>query len=227
MIKKIKEIKWLIYYLPKLYKKYKGKTDANLFFVLKNFIFFKLFYDKHIIAHRKVKINGIENIELKGSLEIGVSPFGTLLNTDPTFINVRGKLKINSSHYSIGRGCRIDIGEHAIVEIGEKGHITGFTNMIISHKLTIGDDCAISWNCQFLDDDHQEIFYPDKQQKKNGIIIGNHVWIGCGAQIYKGTVIPNGCVIASNSVVKAEFTSQNSLIGGVPARIIKSNVEWD
>jgi len=96
-----------------------------------------------------------------------------------------------------------------------------------SHKLTIGDDCAISWNCQFLDDDHQEIFYSDKQQKKNGIIIGNHVWIGCGAQIYKGTVIPNGCVIASNSVVKAEFTSQNSLIGGVPARIIKSNVEWD
>lgn len=226
MIKKLKNIKWLFFYLPKLYKRYKNKTDCNLFYVLVKFIYYKLVHNKHIIAHRKVKINGIENIELKGSLEIGVNPFGILLNTDPTFINVKGKLKINSSHYSIGRGCRIDIGENAIVEIGEKGHITAFTNMIISNKLVIGDDCAISWDCQFLDDDHQEIFYPDKKQKKNGIIIGNHVWIGSGAQIYKGTQIADGCVVAANSVVRGDFDTPNSIIGGNPARLIKTGVKW-
>jgi len=227
MLNKIKIFKWLIQYLPKLYKKYKGKTDANLFFVLKNFTYYKFFYNKHIIAHRKTKINGVENIELNGSLEIGVNPFGISCNEDITLINVKGNMKFNGSHYSIGRGCRFDIKENAIVEFGEGGHITAFSNFVISSKLFIGDHCAISWGCQFLDDDHQTIEYTGKQERKNEIIIGNHVWIGSGAQFYKGTHIADGCVIAANSVVRGIFNAPNSLIGGNPAKLIKSDVKWN
>ena len=50
--------------------------------------------------------------------------------------------------------------------------------------------------------------------------IGNNVWSGCGVKIYKGTVIPDNCVIASNSIVKGVFKEENSLIGGNPASII-------
>ena len=219
-------IKWLIKVLPKIYKRYNNKTDCNLLYVLIKFVLYKLAYNKHIIAHKKVKINGIKNIEINGSLEIGVNYFGILLPSDQTFLNIKGKLKINSSHYSIGRGCRLDIGENAVVEIGEKGHITAFTNFIILNKLIIGDDCSISWNCQFLDDDHQFIDYKGMKEKEKEIIIGNHVWIGSGAQIYKGTKIADGCIIAANSIVRGIFEKRNALIGGNPARIIKENIKW-
>jgi acetyltransferase-like isoleucine patch superfamily enzyme len=217
---------WLIKVLPKIYKKYKDKTDSNRIYILLYFIYYKLFFNKHITAHKNVKINGLKNLELKGSLEIGVNYFGILLPNDSTFLNIRGKLRINSSHYSIGRGCRFDINKNAIVEIGEGGHITAFTNFIISNKLVIGDDCTISWNCQFLDSDFQYITYKGRKEKENEIIIGNHVWIGSGTQIYKGTKIPDGCVVAANSIVRGEFTKENALIGGNPAKIIKENVKW-
>jgi len=227
MIKLLKTIKWLIIRaLPRLYKNWHNKTDCNLFFVLLKYAFYTLFYNKRIIAHKNSKINGIKNLELKGSLEIGVSYFGLFLPTDVTFLNIRGKLIINSSYYSIGRGCRFDIAKDAVVTIGEKGHITGFTNFIISNRLEIGDDCTISWNCQFLDDDHQFIVYNDKKEKNSEIVIGNHVWICSGTQIYKGTKIADGCVIAANSVVRGAFNVPNAIIGGNPARIIKENIKW-
>ena len=61
---------------------------------------------------------------------------------------------------------------------------------------------------------------------KSEIIIGNHVWICSGTQIYKGTKIADGCVIAANSVVRGVFSVPNALIGGNPARIIKENIKW-
>jgi acetyltransferase-like isoleucine patch superfamily enzyme len=94
------------------------------------------------------------------------------------------------------------------------------------HELTIGDNCLISWDCQFLDDDFHEIIYANKKNSENSIKIGNNVWIGCGVKIYKGTVIQDNCVIASNSIVRGVFNSQNSLIGGNPAKIIKENINW-
>lgn len=53
------------------------------------------------------------------------------------------------------------------------------------------------------------------------------MWIGCGVKIYKGTVIPEGCVIASDTIVKGVFEIENSLIGGNPARVIKENIKWN
>lgn len=92
------------------------------------------------------------------------------------------------------------------------------------HKLVIGDGCVISWNVQFLDEDFHSIKYDNKTEKNNEIIVGNRVWIGNGVQIYRGTNIPDGCVIASNSVVRGFFIKQNCIIGGNPAKIIKENI---
>ncbi len=120
-----------------------------------------------------------------------------------------------------------DIGDGAEVNIGNDGYMNCNTNLIIMHRLDIGDNCVISWDCQLLDDDFHEISYEGKKEQENGIIIGNRVWIGCGVKIYKGTVIPDGCVIAANSIVRGVFTENKALIGGFPAKVIRENISWD
>ena len=42
--------------------------------------------------------------------------------------------------------------------------------------------------------------------------------------IHKGCSIPDDCVVAANSVVTKTFGESNALIGGVPAKEIKSDI---
>lgn len=210
--------------ISELYSKCK-KSESNFFIVLVRFIIYRILHSKTLLLHPKVRIRGIRNIEATEKIEIGIGYIGFIHRTDKTYLNIKGKLRFKGK-YSIGRGCRFDIGENALVTIGNGGYINGNTNLIIMHSLSIGDHCAISWDCQFLDEDFHEISYSGKRLTENAIIIGNHVWIGCGVKIYKGTVIPDGCVIAADSIVRGVFQTESSLIGGNPAKVIKENISW-
>lgn len=213
--------------IRKLYRStIKTSNDTTFFSVFLKAIYYYFSYSKLIIAHQNSRIIGAKNLKINGLLRVGVDFVGFMDTSDKTVLRVKGQL-IFKENYSIGKGCRFDIGKDAIVSIGSGGFITANTKVIIMHRLTIGDNCAISWDCQFLDDDLHTIDYHEKKERNNEIIIGNNVWIGCGAKIYKGTIIPDGCVIAANTIVRGVFDVKNSLIGGQPARIIKSEVHWN
>lgn len=51
--------------------------------------------------------------------------------------------------------------------------------------------------------------------------VGDNVWIGLGTTILPGVTIGNGAVIAAGSVVTTDVMP-NTLVGGVPARLIRS-----
>lgn len=57
---------------------------------------------------------------------------------------------------------------------------------------------------------------------KGPVIIGKNVWIGDKATILPGVTIGEGAVIAANSVV-SKNVPPFSVVGGIPARIIKQN----
>ena len=57
------------------------------------------------------------------------------------------------------------------------------------------------------------------------IKIGNHVWIGQRATVLKGVTIGDGAVIAAGSIVTRDVPP-HSLVGGIPAKVLKENVEW-
>ena len=50
--------------------------------------------------------------------------------------------------------------------------------------------------------------------------IGDNVFIGTGAKIIGKVKIANGCIIGANAVVVKDFIEENSIIAGVPARVI-------
>ena len=53
------------------------------------------------------------------------------------------------------------------------------------------------------------------------ITVGNDVWIGMGAKILPGVTIGNNVVVAAGAVVNKDI-SDNSIVGGVPAKVIKT-----
>lgn len=175
--------------------------------------------------HQHADIRGAKNITTHGILHVGTDYVGFNSRKDQTVLNINGQAIFNGS-FSIGRGCRMDIGSKATARFGKNSFVNPFSLFVIMNELEIGDDCAISWYCQFLDEDFHEIQYEGKKEKSSSIIIGNKVWIGANTCIYKGTTIPDGCVVASNSVVRGIFTEKNVLIAGNPAKVIKHNISW-
>lgn len=60
------------------------------------------------------------------------------------------------------------------------------------------------------------------------IVIGNHVWIGIRSTILKGSIIPSESVVAAQSMVTSSLkASEHSLIGGIPAKMLKTDISWD
>ena len=58
------------------------------------------------------------------------------------------------------------------------------------------------------------------------IKIGNHVWIGQGAQILKGITIGDGAIIAAGAVVTKDVAPY-TCVGGIPAKPISQEVYWE
>ena len=124
-------------------------------------------------------------------------------------------LKVSFSLNDSGRF--ITIGKN--VGIGEYAHLGG------AGGLCIGDDCIIGpylschpENHRFLDE--QELIRLQGTQRK-GISIGKNCWIGAKVTILDGVHIGDNCVIAAGAVINKDMPN-NAVIGGVPARVIRS-----
>ena len=59
--------------------------------------------------------------------------------------------------------------------------------------------------------------------ESKSITIGNDVWIGRRSMFMPGVSVGNHSIVAAGTVVTKSFP-QNSVIGGVPARLIKTRV---
>lgn len=102
-------------------------------------------------------------------------------------------------------------------------------NVFISsdEKMTFGDDVLIGWNVNIRDSDGHKIEYEYQNSNINkNVEIGNHVWICSNTDILKGSKIKDGCVIAYRSCVCGLNSSENTLIGGYPAKEIKKHIKW-
>jgi acetyltransferase-like isoleucine patch superfamily enzyme len=162
-----------------------------------------------------------------GTIKIGSLILGNRPRSSKTTLEIHGILKFEGKA-SIGSGSSIFVGNNGLLEFGSDFYSTGFSNFISFKNISFGNRCLISWDCLFMDSDFHKIKIGKIQVNYDeNINVGNNVWICCNSTLLKGSIIPSNCVVAENANVTSKFDEENSIIGGNPARILKSGISWE
>jgi acetyltransferase-like isoleucine patch superfamily enzyme len=108
--------------------------------------------------------------------------------------------------------------------IGDNSAVGAYSFIGAQGGISIGKNVIIGPRVSFHAENHLysslEIPIRLQGEERKGIIIEDDCWIGAGSIILDGVKIGTGCVVAAGSVVTKSFPV-NSVIAGVPARIIK------
>lgn len=173
-----------------------------------------------------------------GSVKLGA---GSILRMSGVSDDVKERLIINC-----GKNCIIDIdgidvingrlgillGDGAVLRIGSGQRVNGHVNIMMHEAslIEIGADCL--WgDCRIWSSDMHSIIDRASNSRINlaeDISIGSNVWFGFECMILKGARVGSGCVVGARAVVtKSTEFAPNSLLVGLPARVVKSNISWD
>lgn len=189
-----------------------------------------VFYGRcQVVTGGKVQLNiepsfGLLVIGINHSLTYGIK--GS--HTDVTYFRISGTLIINGYNNTFANGCKIYIKNGAYLCIGGNVLIQNHSKVHCAKSISIGEHCRISWETQIFDTNMHYLISPDGRipNNKNSVVIGSNCWIGNRCTIQKGTMLPEFSIVASNSLVNKDFTSQPwGILAGTPAQLISIGVK--
>lgn len=166
---------------------------------------------------------------LRGMIRLNVSiPFGPQAVLGNTEISLcENGMVMFHGFCEIGTGVRINVGQNAVLEFGNCSKLLAMCNLTTYDSISIGDNTRITHRCQIFDNNFHFIANMDKKNVPNilrPVRIGSNCWICNNSTINAGAIIPDNTIVASNSLVSKDysFVPSNSIIGGVPAKLIRS-----
>lgn len=117
----------------------------------------------------------------------------------------------------IGTLTKIFLAESVRYSLAVNGgiHIQGINGV------EIGADTIIAAGVKIYSANHDKVDF-NKHISSNPIKIGNHCWLGANCTILPGVILGDNVIVAAGAVVTKSFPN-NSVVGGVPAKIISSS----
>ena len=111
-----------------------------------------------------------------------------------------------------------DFGKN--ISVGEGVFINACCHFQDHGGVTLGDGCQIGHNVVFATLNHELL--PERRgvTRPAPIVLGKKVWVGSNATILQGVTIGDNAVVAAGAVVTKDVPA-NTIVGGVPARVIK------
>ena len=119
---------------------------------------------------------------------------------------------------------------HNEIVIGSHTNLCGKAHFaaIEGTKIHIGDHCLFSGDLHFRTGDSHSILnlQGDRINQSQDIIIEDHVWIGTKVTCLKGVRVSKDSVVAATTTLCKDYDTPNVIIGGVPGRVIKTDINW-
>lgn len=131
---------------------------------------------------------------------------------------------LNNLFIEVGNKSKLHIKSGTSIECG---FITAFGK---DRKIEIGSDCMFSERIIIRTHDGHVIFDKTTKEPINNpkdVIIGNHCWLAKDSRVFKGVKLANNVVVGANAVVTKSVEEENVIVVGNPAKIVKTNIDWD
>ncbi len=203
----------------------------------------------HLFRKRKrISITGFDNkIMLDGiPTKKGIKNLNIVINgshntvkiSSGTILNHRSNIHITGDNNVIEIGKTILNGTFYIFIRGNCCKcVWGDNTTCISARIIMGEDnsgCIIGNDCMLSNaeirasDGHTLIDTKtgDVLNRVSGYVsVGNNCWIGQNSVLTKNARIPDNTMVGAMSLVTKKFTETNTIIAGVPAKVLRKNIK--
>lgn len=182
-----------------------------------NFRSLKLgFIGKNSVVYSYHQIKFGRNLQIDKECIINALSNEGITFGDSVSIQKRVIIECSGSLKLMGKGLKI--GNN--VGIGSNSFLGCAGGIEICDDTIIGNYVSFHSENHNFDRDDMPIRLQGVSHK--GIKIGKNCWIGAKVTILDGTILGDGCVVAASAVLNGKEYPPNSIIGGVPAKVIKS-----
>jgi acetyltransferase-like isoleucine patch superfamily enzyme len=181
---------------------------------------------------------------------------GSVFIGDGVILRNKSFLQLGRS-VTLGRGCIIDglsrdgvrlgdnvnIGPYSTIqasgvltrlgtgcEMGANSAVGGYSFIGCGGGVTIGANVIMGQYISFHSENHifdrTDVTIRSQGVTRAGIVVEDDCWVGAKATFLDGCHVGRGCVVAAGSVIRGKIPAY-SVIGGVPARVLRTRPQRD
>ena len=126
----------------------------------------------------------------------------------------------------LGNGFKLSVA--GTVTFGSGFVLSAESQIVCQKSIAFGRGCLVSWDVLVIDSDFHAISADDGEPApvRAAVVLGERVWIGARAIVLKGVALGDDVVVAAGAVVTRPERGSNLLLGGNPARVLRTGIHW-
>lgn len=123
-------------------------------------------------------------------------------------------------------GAQVVVGADAEMEFGGRNHLSTNAQILCRKKIVLDRDAGMASSALLMDSDHHPITSGDVERSDTAPIhLGENVWVAIRATVLKGVDVGDGAIVGAGAIVTKDVPPE-TLVAGVPARVIREGVQW-
>lgn len=126
----------------------------------------------------------------------------------------------------LGNGFKLSVSEPGTITFGADFVGLNEAQAICFRSITFGRGVGVGWNSLITDTDFHVVVPIEGEPAPPDapIEIGDGCWVGARSTIMKGVRLPHDTIVAAGSVVTRSVEEPNTVIGGNPAKTVRTGV---